>query len=86
MEGIDITIVDVPVFFHSASLLEDDIFHMVFQGRMVKFVIKTDPKLYGQYFSKRPNGSLMLYAQIKKAMYGLMRSVLLFYDKLVGNI
>ena len=55
-EGRDAAIVDTPGEFLSAPLTEVEIFHMVFQGRMVEFIVKMDPKLYGQYTVKGPNG------------------------------
>ena len=55
-EGIDVTIVNIHGVFFSAPLPEDEIVHIVSQGQMVEFIVKTEPKLYGLCLVKGPNG------------------------------
>ena len=53
---------------------------------MAEFIANTEPKLYGKYVIEIPNRSLMLYVQLKKALYSLIRSVFIFYEELVGDL
>ena len=43
---------------------------------------KVDPKLYNKYVTVDSRGKPMLYVQLQKAVYGLLRSAILFYRKL----
>ena len=49
-------------------------------------MVKTDPKLYGKYIVRGPNGSLISYVQLKKAVYVLIRSAFLLNEKLIGDL
>ena len=42
--------------------------------------------MYQKYVTVRPNGEPILYVRLLKALYGLLRSALLFYKKLRGNL
>jgi hypothetical protein len=44
-------------------------------------MVKTNPKLYRQYIIL-DKGRSLLYLQLQKALYGMMKSTLLFYRKL----
>ena len=48
--------------------------------------MKVSPKIYKNYVIMSSKGKLLLYVQIKKALYSLLRSKLLFYRKLVNII
>ena len=85
-KGRDVTTMDIPESFISASLPEDKIVHIFFLGKMAEFIVKTDQQLYGQYLVKRPNKSLMLYVQLNKVMYSLLINAFLFYEKMVGDL
>ena len=85
-EGRDVAIMDIPEAFISASFLKDEIVNIVFQLRMAEFIVNTDPRICGQYIFKGTNRSLMLYVQLKKVLYILLRSAFLFYEKLVGDL
>jgi len=43
---------------------------------------KTDPKLYRKYLTDE-KGKKVLYVRLQKALYGMMKSALLFYRKLI---
>jgi hypothetical protein len=43
---------------------------------------KVEPKLYMPYIITTSKGDSILYVKMQKAMYGLLRSTLLFYLKL----
>ncbi len=46
---------------------------------------KTDPKLYRKYLVDK-KGKKVLYLRLQKALYGMMKSALLFYQKLVSEL
>ncbi len=46
---------------------------------------KTDPKLYRKYLVDK-KGKKVLYLCLQKALYGMMKSALLFYQKLVSEL
>ncbi len=48
-------------------------------------MVKTNPKLYQQYVILE-KGRSVLYLQSQKALYGMMKSALLFYRKLVSEL
>ena len=52
---------------------------------LAELIAKTDPKLYQKYPCNK-KGKKVLYLRLKKALYGMMKSVLLFYRKLVSEL
>jgi hypothetical protein len=54
-------------------------------GTLVELMVKTNPKLYQQYVILE-TGRSVLYLQLQKALYGMMKSALLFYRKLVSEL
>ncbi len=48
-------------------------------------MVKTDPKLYRQYVILE-KGKSVLYLRLQKVLYGMMKSTLLFYRKLVSEL
>ena len=55
---------------------------MILKGRLVYLLTNIGPKLYMKY-TVLEKGVKLLYVKLKKALYGLLRSALLFYLKLV---
>ena len=49
-------------------------------------MVRVDPELYQKYFTTSPWGQPMLHVKLNKALYGLLRSVLLFYKMLVSKL
>ena len=45
-------------------------------------MVKVDPTMYGTFVTTGRNGKPMLYVQLYKSVYVLLRSALLFYRKL----
>ncbi len=54
-------------------------------GSLAKLMAKTDPKLYRKYLVNE-KGKKVLYLHLQKALYGMMKSALLFYQKLVSKL
>ena len=76
-------VVDIPGAYLSADM--DDEVHMVFRGTLAEMVVMANPALYRPFVSYE-TGKTVLYVQLQKALYGYLKSALLFYKKLVGNI
>jgi hypothetical protein len=49
-------------------------------------MVKVTPKLYRKYVTTNAQGTPVLYVQLEKAVYGMMKSALLFYCKLVADL
>ena len=49
-------------------------------------MVQVDPELYRKYIITSPRGHPMLCVRLNKALYGLLRSALLFYKKLVSEL
>jgi hypothetical protein len=75
---IDIT----GAFLHANN---EDYVIMKLVGTLAELMVKTNPKLYRIYdvFKK---GCSILYLRLQKALYGMMKSALLFYRKLVAEL
>jgi hypothetical protein len=83
-ERRDVGCYDIPgAFLHADS--EENI-TMVLKGRLAELMVQVAPNLYRKYISVDKRNTPILYVKIQKALYGLLRSALLFYQKLVGDL
>ncbi len=83
-ERRDVACYDIPgAFLHADS---DKDIRMILNGRLAKLMVQGVPTLYRKYISVDRKGTAILYVKMQKAMYGLLRSALLFYRKLVGEL
>jgi hypothetical protein len=82
-EGRDVTIVDVPAAFLTAYMGE--VVYMCLRGKRCKLMVKTAPEIYRKYVFIE-NNKPVLYVKLQKALYGCLRSALLFYLKLLGDL
>eukprot|EP00956_Cyclotella_meneghiniana_P035517 scaffold115573_cov38-Cyclotella_meneghiniana.AAC.1 len=83
-ENRRVVTLDIPGAFLHADLDEEVI--MLLRGQLAELMVKVDPELYGPYLTKTKKGESILYVKMLKAMYGLLRSALLFYLKLVKDL
>ena len=75
---------DLPgAFLHTVT---DEYVIVVLRGELAELMVKVDPSIYRKYISHDKNGKPVLYMQLYKSVYGLMRSALLFYRKLRGEL
>jgi hypothetical protein len=79
-----VAIVDVPGAFLSADMDEEVI--MTIKGRLAELMVKDAPNIYRKYITIDANNQPILYVKLQKALYGCIRSALLFYEKLVGDL
>ena len=56
------------------------------RGQLADLMVQVDPELYGPYLIKSKKSESLLYVKMLKAMYGLLRSALLFHLKLVEDL
>ena len=59
---------------------------MVLEGALAELMVKVDHTLYRTFITKMSKVKSLLYVKIHKALYGILRSALLFYRKLVGDL
>ena len=80
-------IIDTPNAFVT-TIIEDknDIVTVRIRGKLVELMVATALEIYKKYVSVNRNGELVLYVEALYALYGIMKSALLFYIKFVKNI
>ena len=59
---------------------------MRLDGIFAELMVKVAPSIYCKYITHNANGRPILYVKLKKAVYGMMKSALLFYRKLVADL
>ena len=75
---------DVPgAFLHTES---DENVLMVLRGELAEMMVHIAPQIYRPYVNMDKKGTHILCVRLKKALYGLLRSSLLFYRKLRGDL
>jgi hypothetical protein len=83
-EERDVAIVDAPGAFLSVDMDEEVI--ITIRGRLAELMVKAAPNIYRKYIALDANNQSIIYMKLKNAMYGCLRSALLFYHKLVGDL
>ena len=80
----DVGCYDIPgAFLHADS---DEDITMILKGWLAELMVQVAPNLYRKYITVDKRNTPILYVKIQKALYGLLRSALLFYQKLVGDL
>ncbi len=59
---------------------------MHLDGILAELMVKVAPKIYPKFITVNAKGKSVLYVQLEKAVYGMMKSALLFYCKLVADL
>jgi len=59
---------------------------MRLDGILAELMVTIAPNIYRKYITTTAKGKPVLYVQLEKALYGMMKSALLFYRKLVANL
>ncbi len=78
-EGRDVMTFDIPGAFVTTKT--DEYVIMTLRGHLCEIMTRIDPKLYQKYITKDKKENSVLYVQLYKSLYGLLRSALLFYKK-----
>ncbi len=75
--------IDIPgAFLHADN---EDYAVMKMNGVLAELMVKMDPKIYPKYVTIE-KGRQVLYLRLQKALYGMMKSALLFYRKLIKEL
>ncbi len=83
-ERRDVATVDLPsAYLHAEN---DETVHMKLHGRLAELMGRVEPSLYRKYITTDSRGKPVLYVRLHKAIYGLLKSALLFYRKLRGQL
>jgi hypothetical protein len=59
---------------------------MLLKGCLTKLMVQVDPQLYCKYIVHIGKNQLLLYVKLTKAIYGLLKSAILFYQKFVEDL
>jgi hypothetical protein len=82
-ENREVVRIDISgVFLHATN--KDNVV-MQMNGTLAELMAKTDPKLYRKFLVDKI-GKKVLYVGLEKALYGMMKSALLFQQKLVSEL
>jgi hypothetical protein len=83
-ENRDVATCDIPgAFLHADN---PDYVLMRLDGILAELMVKVAPNIYRQYVTQNAKGKPVLYVQLEKTVYGMMKSALLFYRKLVADL
>ena len=83
-KGRDVAVMDIlGAYLHA---LNDEFVLMCLRGKLAEMMVKVDPKLYRKYVTTSAKGEPILYVKLNKALYGLLKSALLWYKKLRGEL
>ena len=80
----DMCIFDIPNVFTQTTDGNKKV-RMKSKGKLSKPITKTDPTLYANFVTVK-NGKYVIHVELLKAIYGLIKSVILFYKKLVKGL
>ena len=75
---------DIPGAFLQAD--NPDYVLMRLDGILAELMVSIAPNIYRKYITVNAKGKPVLYVQLEKALYGMMKSALLFYRKLVADL
>ncbi len=76
-EERDVATCDIPGAFLQAD--NPDFVLMRLNGILAELMVTVAPNIYRKYISTNAKGKPILYVQLEKALYGMMKSALLFY-------
>jgi len=83
-EGRDNMTFDIPGAFVTTKT--DEYVIMCLRGHLCEIMTRIDPTLYRKHITKDGKGRPVLYVQLYKSLYGLLRSALLFYKKFKSEL
>eukprot|EP00956_Cyclotella_meneghiniana_P014156 scaffold21075_cov96-Cyclotella_meneghiniana.AAC.1 len=79
-ENRNVVTLDLPGAFLQTKT--DELVFMVLRGELCELMVRVNPKIYRRYVTSDKNGKPIMYVQLYKSVYGLLRSALLFYRRL----
>ena len=85
-EDRDVATVDLPGAYLSARQDKGDVVYMAIRGRLAELMVMAEPTVYRPFLDVDSKGRPVLYVKISVALYGLLKSALLFYRKLLSDL
>ncbi len=83
-EQRDVATVDIAgAYLHAVN---DHDVHMVLEGKLAELMDLVAPHIYCKHITTNKKGQPMLYVRLHKALYGLLKSALVFYKRLSGDL
>lgn len=83
-EGRKVVTVDVPGAYLQTELKDEKVV-VKFEGKMAELLEMIDPKLYRKHLVVE-KGVKVLYAELAKVLYGILRGALLFWEKVSAQL
>ena len=83
-ENRNVATCDIPGAFLQAD--NPDFVLMRLDGILAELMVKVAPKMYRKFVTTNAKEKSVLYVQLEKTVYGMMKSALLFYRKLVADL
>ena len=83
-EEREVAVVDIPNAFVQTDMEGDKVI-MKMRGKLAELLVKVAPEIYREYVTIE-KGQKVLYLELRKALYGMLKSVLLFYGKLRSDL
>jgi hypothetical protein len=65
--------------------MDEEVFICI-RGKLAELMVKTAPKIYIKYIYAGPDTKPVLHVKLQQALYGCLRSALLFYLKLLKDL
>ena len=79
----DMAVLDIPsTYLHTGM---KDLVYMNLTGKWTELLVTTVPGVYRPCVTYGPKREAVLYVKLHKALYGYLKSTLLFHEKLVGD-
>ena len=86
-KGRDVAIIDIPNAFKTKRIEDKkDIVIVRLRRKLAELMVATAPEIYKKYVSINRKGELLLYLEALNALYGIMKTALLFYLKFIKNL
>jgi hypothetical protein len=83
-EGRNVATRNIPGAFLQAD--NPDYVLMRLDGILAELMVTIAPNIYRKYITTNAKGKPVLYVQLEKALHGMMKSALLFYQKLIADL
>jgi hypothetical protein len=83
-KGCDVATINIPGAFLNAYNGKEMV--MLLKGCFAKLMVKVDPQLYCKYIIHNSKNQPLPYVKLTKAIYGLLKSALLFYRMFIEDL
>jgi Reverse transcriptase (RNA-dependent DNA polymerase) len=85
-EKRDVATCDIEGAYLNASMEGEETVIVVYEGDMVDYMVASNPDKYGAFVHITSSGKKLLYVELLKALYGCIKSALLWYKLLASTL